>query len=525
MPAPGMYEDSIRKHDVALYTWLGGLVLDYGKGSVFRTRNMPILRVFASPSRAWAKLVNLLVNQQFVSGADAAAMRANTGDFAVLPLPVATIEAGEPAPDPELAGVPKVLRNKYLNPVTGQWEFHRYPAHYRCDYTVTIWTLKRYTSNYVKEWVMGKLGDKGLAQDEFLLPVIHDAPWGTIYQKCQFTGSSDLSNLEGADARYFRTSFSFSLRMWLMRPMLETHYPVERIGLTLVDLHPAFGELSDSGLVFFDDPLDKETENLFYFPFTDSQIAANWTKAGSATVARGKIAPDNWDSKHNTLLLHDTIKIEVTAQSDTVELLERLASPADDDGRTIISTSFNYRANGNVELELRQKNPGTGVTTSADSLILPTSMHWQQVHRFALVDEALFSLHVAGVPNQAQQTAYLNRVDVRAVSPQTRLTPSGPTPVGQDQKYAWTGLTAGKAYLMVVAITGTSGGINTVIAEDDDTTPVYTDSQVVDSAIHRGAVFLIQPAGTTLSMLVPTTATVANIYVQRYYGSYKGHTI
>jgi hypothetical protein len=67
--------------------------------------------------------------------------------------------------------------------------------------------------------------------------------------------------------------------------------------------------------------------------------------------------------------------------------------------------------------------------------------------------------------------------------------------------------------------------LNIVTVEDDAGSPAYTAQRVIDSSVQVGAVFLVQPKTDSLALRVPKTTASSAVYIQRFDGPYKGHSI
>ena len=529
MAAPYTLEATLRVHDVAVWNWLSDFRVDYGTiaGSGPARDDHPVLRVFAAPQRAAATTVDLLVGMGWISETLAAdAKKKAEQDFSTLPLPLVTIRRADPVPDPELYGVPKVLRRKFLNPLTGLWEFHRWPGHYRTEYTITFWAKKRYSEIHFREWVYSQLGTIGLNDIETLIPVVHEEPWGTLRQSFKFTGSSDLSDLEGTEQRYMRFEYTFSLRTWMMR-VQETDdltgqaEVIERLGRDTNLAGTGFGDFTEDEVLADSVDTTKQSENLFYFPFFPHQIPTLWPKTGTAKVARGAILPGGGVRN----ILPNTLKISVTATPDSVELAERLTT-LDTDGNVIFGLSFDYVSDGQTELEIKQRDLAVepNVISSVFSLVLPRARQWTKVHRFVILNEDTIIAEIRGIIGEAERTINLHNIDLRHISTLDKIAPSATIDLGTEDKHEWTGLER-EAFLVVLLITSTSGGFNVVTVEDDVASPAFTAQQTVDSSVNVGAVFLVQPKTDSLALRVPKTMTVASVYVQRFHGAYNGNEV
>jgi hypothetical protein len=528
---PVAYENFLRVHDEAFDAWLGQLTVDYGVISGTARPNHPILRVMASPERAFASIVERLVSIDWISGATATDMRANASDFAVLPLPIATIERGEPTPHLEHSGVPKVWRTGQFNQVTQEFEQHQWPGMYRIEYRVNFWCLKRYTEAWVREFLMAQFGHIGAGESEVFLPITHLDPFGTILQALHFDASSDLSTLEGDDSqRFVRWEASFTLNAVFYRAplVIPASYAAAGGGVDYIDqVVPASEDLTvqDEG----DDPLDQQgadfssaitsqSHNL-YRPYTLPSNVSQWPKAGAATVEISRVTPDGRRD-------FGALRVTANAPADQVDVTNRPVQP-DVDSVVLLSVSFQYLSDALIGLDV-YSNPGTHVHPappvwrSALQDALPARPKWTKVHRFTLVTQPIMDVSIRG--RGVLALARFARINVRHLRSGTKVLPTTTTPVGPDTQYDWTGLTLRQPYLLVVALTPT-GASDTLTAEDDVTTPVFTKTEALNDAVHQGAVILLQPQADSLRLLVPTTLTVAQVYAQGYHGVFAGHEL
>jgi len=525
MSSPYTFENSLRYHDVAVYEWLKGLHVDY------RIKDDPlvlrpdeeVLSIFASPSRPFAQVADLLVARDFFHdmGLTPAQMTEMAEDqfHAILPLPIITIQRADPQPDTELASVPKVFRRKYLNPLTGKWEFHPWPGHYRTEYTFTLWSQNKMTEAFLLEWFYAQIGKVGAADNETFIAVNHDEPWGTLKQSFKLSGSSDLSELESADnPRWLRHELSFSLRTWIMRLSAVSYDYHDRQGLDVDQIGPEgpYGNCTDEGT-----PLDVantgiQTLNLFEFSLPPNRVPTLWPKTGNATVAMGDESPGGTYKTR----FHPTLRIGVEEPTDTVSLLERLYVK-DDDDLGIVGFSFAYKATLPVEFEVHTKDYTADQEFSAFSLVLPAASRWKKVHRFTVVNKDSFIAKIAGIMGQNPQEARLSDLDFRVISSLTKVPPTGNIDLGTEIKYFWNGLEKAP-YLGIIVVAATTGGNNEVVLEDDDVNPDTSRSQIVDAAVNVGAVLLSQPKHSSLALRVPKDVTVSSVYVQRFLPAYNG---
>jgi len=513
MSQPHNWEDTLRIHDVAFYNWLEGMHVDYnfkwGDALTVSQEDVSILAVFASPSRAFAPLVNTLVSRGFIPSSAAPtpeAMRDLADDaFNVMPLPVATFLRGDPQLDPEIRGVPMRWRSLQLDRSTANWMIHQQPAHYRIPYTVTFWCDKRYSEAYIWEWIQAQLGHLGCQDNEALISVTHREPWGELLQSLRYEGSADQSYLEGEKPRYSRIEYTFSLRAWFFKNLDSE--------ATLVDTTQVDGEIVEGVIADYDIQGRRQSNNLFTIPIPVNRVSL-WPRTGDADVAIGA-PPDEWE-----------FQAKVTVATDRVELAERFAF-RDSDDIQLLGASFEYQATDDVLLRLNQTDPdNSDATTGADALMLPATLgeRWNKVHWFSVVRQKLFSYWIGGVPPSPEQTVNLKGIDIRRISSLVKLLPSDTIDVGAAYRYEWRGLDR-RPYLIVALITSTSGGANVLTAEDDAGLPSYTVHRTVDAYVNTGAVILMEPKRNTLVLTVPKTIGTDAIFIQYYDGPFNGHTV
>jgi hypothetical protein len=513
MSKPHTLENSLRIHDVAISNWLEGLHVDYGEIAGVARNGFPILTTYATPSRPFATIPDLLVSRGWIAGSDAATMKENAENFDVLPLPICTLQRLEPTPDPELAGVPKMLRRSFFNQATGQWEQHQWPGHYRTEYTLTFWSLNKFTDNYIREWMYSEFGTVGANQAERFIPVIHDAPWGVQRAALKFVSSSDLSDLEGDKYRFIRTEFTVSLRTWIMRPAEAVDgYPINAISAA-VYLEGAGYRESDSTLLDTWDLVGapgRYSGNLFWFYFVPSVIPTAWPRTGDALVAQGSVGPRGAGG--------GTLRIEVRDTDDSVELVERVVA-LDNMGVSIISVAFTFTATEPAEIEVAQRNPTTSVLTSAYNQPVEKTAVWKRRQFFTMVNTTIPSVSVAG--SGISSVVQMAEIDIRAIITQSMIYPTDKVDAGVNWHYQWTGLPS--APVLVSAKINSTAGVTTVTLHDDITVPSVISSQNVDSTINVGFVFLSQAKGSTLKLIVPKSLALAWVSLQHYIGPYNGN--
>lgn len=520
MAAPASYEDTIRRHIAAFYTWLGQLRVDYGgpsdfpDGFPFKTayptrQNFPILRTMATRSRAFATVVDLLVHMGWINTGTAAEIRQQAGAFAVLPLPIVTYERGDPEVDTVAASVAKRFPRALFNQTTLKWESHAWPGTYWLPIRATFWCSKRYTEVFMMEWVMSQLGHLGLADREVLIPVEHREPWGTMLHALQLESISDQSDLEGdPQARQIRYEISFRLRMLHFRQDVVQDEPVNSASLPV-----ALGLADDTTEV---DPFDRvpdlagtlgASENLYTQYYSGDAIAAKWPRSGAATVRAGDTAPVG-------VPVSTSIRGTVRALADRIGISNRPvridAIPHD---IAILSVALRYKSTAEVSLALSQRL-GSEVPTTwtlAREVALPAASDWVDIHFFTLVDAPIFTLLWEG----RAITADLSFVDVMVRHvfslPRVLATGTGAGLFGST-KYSWNGLDRSRSYL-VIALTSVTGQF-VVRVEDDDVTPAHVIERVFDATREIGYVEVVQPRAGSVAISLPAGFSPTAVFLQ-----------
>lgn len=512
MSLPFSFEDTLRKHDVAVHNWLAGLTVNYDNIAGTPRIGTPILVTQATPDRAFATIPDTLVSRGWISGANAADMRENAAaNFDTLPLPLCSFLRGEPVIDYEQAGPAKAYRTRFIDPVTQKWVTHRWPGSWRIDYTLTFWSKKRYTEAYIREWVMAQLGSQGAASSEVFIPVVHDAPWGVIPQSFKFTGSSDLTELEGEEQRYIRFEMTFSLRMMLMyKPIVENGsdlgYPITSVrvvaGAPPDGVHPVEGV--SLGVLYNG---FAQSDNLFAAILPPNYIPTYWPKTGAATVSASDIGPDGRP---------DGLKVTVTAAIDSVELAERPVS-LDGQGEAVVQVSLAYLSDAAVTLEVVQRDPNTDVLTAVHLTPLPaTGGEWKRVNFYTLANHPIFAVSIIGTGVPA--TVYVADVDLRHIFSQAFVVFTSQAVVGPDMEYRWNGL-PNEPVLVRATLVSTPGPVPFVI-ENDSVTPTVSDTVSIDSTENVGFAYLMQPKAGSLVLRVSGLVALASVALHRYGGHY-----
>jgi len=544
------YEDTIRQHDAAFFSFWDALHVDYGAlglgiednvnspFSAIDRNDFPILKVFATPQRAVARVVDELVMSGWLAGADATAQAANAEvlrtkageDFGVLPLPLITVTREEPGQNPQDSGVPKVFRKQCFDETNQAYQTQRWPGAWEISYRVTVWGIKRATMAFIREWVMSQVGVVGGTEGELFLPVRHADPWGIINQAMSLDTITDQSQLEGSDdARMLRQEYSFTLKMWhFKRPDPPDGVDPGQPGYSAGQIQTVDG-FNLEEVVFMPgaalgielDPGDFATDpttiapsplglNMFSFFLSDAQIKTQWPKTGNATVRRGSRSPLG-------IAPHPTLRIVVKDVTDEVLISNRTIT-LDADSLAVITTAFDYKSTGSVEMLLAQKAAGVGNSfTNTYRQAMPLAVNWTHGQFFALTDQSVFSMSVLGTGTAQLEQVDVSQINMRHVrSPAVKTLPDSATPGGGVTVYQWNSLMAARTHLAVIQF-GTPTGSGTIDVNGE----IYTVNPADQSAGFVG--ILATPfGGGSVTVTVDDALNPLLVYVQEYKGFWDG---
>jgi hypothetical protein len=466
MTRPHSHESSIRVHDEAVSDWLGNLRVDYGTVLGEPRNNLPIIRVFAAPERAYSAVVDTLVRTGWIPGATDAERRANAGEIPVLPLPLVTIERKDLLPELDIANVPFHFRKREFDLETQMWVTHPHPGSWRQNYTLTFWAHKQYTMAFCQEWILSQLGARrGHIQAETMIPVNHRAPWGVINQQFRWEGFSDQSEIpaqgefSGADQRWIRLSADFSLRFLFFHKASASHRPI--VHIEWYECSPTFADAitMDPGVCTL--WTQQVSSNLFRIDMQPRRIPTLWPTLGDATVQAGTWSPNG--------VSVNGLRFGLLTPADEADVNSRSLS-LDDHGRAILSVSYEYLTDAAFALNVAQRSGASPVVwTNADRFVgepgfeRSGSLRWQRVHFFALLTQPIYDISVWGLgePGGVRSDTHVHDVDIRHVRSYAPTPPDGSIVYADFTKYNWVGLDS-HGYLVVVerAPTGGVGAIN-----------------------------------------------------------------
>lgn len=488
MAHPHTLENSVRLHDLAFYNWLGGLEVDYGNIAGQPHPQEPILRVFASPQRAFATTVDLLVSRDWISGADAQAMRENAGDFSVLPLPICSVEAEPFAPD--IRNASSVIHRTASFNLAGQhWEAYQWPGRYIIQYTATFWCLKRYTAVFIDEWVASQLGTLGAGPYEVMLNIDHAEPFGTQLHGMTWTGATDLSDLEGAGQRYIRRQHTFEMNAFLFPSPEQTQdTPLSRVCLEMLDL----------------------TNQVFLDYFDALPHPSRWLTEGNAVAKQ-----DTDDGGGLGLITLPDQGDSVTVHAWPTTIYEE--GEADEHG--LVNLSLEYKSDGPAWLDMIQD--GDDGEELVYRIKMPASPSgWVPLHRIIAVTDKAAGLRFSRYPVDKVDNLRFRRASVHNLPEPTRAYNSGASQSGPVTTLVWDNLDA-STYVAVVIPDADA----TVKLHDDATSPETTKEFSFIASRHKGVVLHIQPKADTLSLEVEDGAGVVTAYVFKAPLPYKGDQV
>lgn len=522
MSLPHTNDDTLRIHDLAVMEWLRGLRLDYGTIAGVPRNQFPVLAVMASPSRAFATAVDLLVEQGWLSAQANQTLRDSAeSDWSILPLPVVSVQRDVPVYDPELVGVPRTQYRKQIDPITGRWVTHDWPNHYRTQYRATFWCLTRATEAYINEWVVTQFSKLGASNREAFLPVNHRAPWGTMQQSFLFDSAIDLSDLEGTGPRYIRIEYSFRLRTWYMRPPQDGGEVVNVVTPSL-----AFASRDAEGVLALDQvqvPTVPVSGNLFRNPI-DPESMDMWPRWGASEVTEGTCYPGASDP---FTLPARSVQATVQADASGVLIAEHLVyrptTPVN--AWAIVLLAFQYRSNADTSVELAQYTDPAVITAAREVALANTLGDWKRFQRFAIVRRNVAQWSISGAGTVTPAILTFTDVDSRQVfdDPAARVAFIAQSSGGGAITYEWAGL-ASDAYLLVGVLDPASTGAGVVAAVSNILTSVQDEQQSVNPALDIGFVLLSRPYGGSCRLIVPNALVLAAVYALRYAGPYHGHT-
>lgn len=224
MATPYTLGNTFRSYDKLIYDWLGGLLCDYGETMTGGPkRAFGILRCFATPTRAFGMMENLLVRKGLINNSSKPTDKATESGNLLngkIPAPFASITFGDPVPDPTRSFPPVFWYHFSDNFLS--YEKHYAPRPYDIPYTIDFWFNHVYTKQHIMEWVLSQFGMPGAALNEMFLTITVGSGWGTKIIPVLLDAFVDNSDLEpGEKDRSLRMSLTVTLKAWLFLPPVD----------------------------------------------------------------------------------------------------------------------------------------------------------------------------------------------------------------------------------------------------------------------------------------------------------------
>lgn len=525
MSRPHTLDDALRNADTAVYNWLRSLLVDYdaypmadaGGGETGTRKNTPVFVVMSSPERAFAALADQLVAKGMVDGAGDGEKRLNAKRMATSLLPLVSFERINTDADPEFFKGPVQIRNLICND-RGLFESYRWPDHWRTSYDITWWSKKRYTDNYIEEWLTSQFGQPGAGQRELFLTVHHPSPIGPLKQALRFDSLSKLDDLEGDGQRYVRTQIGVSLRTWVFTPPEpnpeldgETGTPaIQSVDVTVEEINPKSCDLNVGT------PLEGKV----------AQTSGNQYvhRAGDAYATTGQATTRYVDIQEGLRRLEALEVGLVSDQTNDRVTFSCVPSCVPSDGLWLIEVFFRYRANGPVDLQVLTRDPDNG---NAEAIVWQESLSvgactTSCLQRFLLIDKPVHCLRLVATHCSRHKVVVWD-IDHRNVYNQVerRHNPLGLLKRPGDRwGYEFRGLQR-SPYLFVFQGAVPSGCAFDVTLRND-LHPDDTDARVREyDPSYPGLVLSTTPNAGRAVIEVPRTATVTTLYAVQYTGPYR----
>jgi len=231
MAYPYTLDDTLRSYDELVYHWLDGLKVDYGELGGDPKRNFGILRVYATPNRAYASMEDLLVRKGWLNpdtpgdGSGGAVPDAGRRSYMKIPLPFASITRSAPVFD-TTRSLTKMQLSYYSEDFDHALKF-KTPSPYNIPYQIEFWCKTKFTEIHILEWITSQIDGFGLGHTEFFLkyspkfgmPPNEIQPFGTKLITVVIDDMSDNSDLEpGEGDRQLRFSVQLTLKAWFFLP-------------------------------------------------------------------------------------------------------------------------------------------------------------------------------------------------------------------------------------------------------------------------------------------------------------------
>lgn len=523
MSQTSTYENMLRIHDKAIYSWLGDLNVDYGEiaGNTLPQSYIPILRVFASPMRAFAEMRDTLIRKGWIQRPTEQELLDDAEAYKLVPLPFISIYREAPENDPTRAMIPGQFTGLLYDASTGEKVDHPYPGTYLINYQVDFWCLKRYTEAHIYEWVKSKLGKVGAAPNEAMVPVEHDAPWGVKLQGMKMTGFVDNTELEGfADSkRYVRFTATFQLNALLFRPTSS--------------YKPAFTFKSESRIVTFADgktDMDgyvaaesSKTAEIDVFRddliIPESQLSDLFRFDGNVQFARTLLSSDG---RFNRTSLRprggEYGSFRVTVNDATSWFGNAYIAPPN--AQTPVVVRFAYMSQNDFIFRILDEN-GDYLQTWT----LPATSRWQQFETFFVTD-SMFRFRWWAVTDG---DIYIDRTKFAVIDAYSNsaISATSSSIIGSDRVVQFEGLDWSTGYIVSGNLLNTTSVYDIVIV-NGETSPTNTERITVGNDSWSSFGVIMQPKYKTDKIIIrleSVTDDVDNAEVRAYNGQIKGRFV
>lgn len=509
--------DALRNHDQAVYDWLGELKVDYGMVSGTAFPSDSILRIFATPDNAFAKMADVLIRKGWITRPTQQETLDAAEAYKIVPLPFASIYRSIIENDPERANVPGIWRKFTYDKTTGRYMNHPYPGTYRVTYDIDFWCLKKYTEAHIYEWLMSYLGKIGAAPQEMMLTVKHGDPWGDKIHGCRldsFVDNTELENIE-SDRRYLRYTATYSLNTLIFRPPEVGEKPVLKIGFSHTDLNTIDETVSTEGV-----SLGQQSVETLYFKdngsVPSSLLHVFFSKTGDVTLRRSKLSPDRridpitGKSKNGVYGIFNVISQGATSLTN-----ESLMLPS---GNQIMCFRFNYLApDADYWFNLTDGNGNI-----VQNWILPRTRKWFMFEIFAVLNGSVgvqFGTDALTVSN-----FYVDSIRFSFVNAGPVLTPDDDSVIDGSRVIRFDNLNKRRPYIFCAYPLNHTTDIDIIIG-DAGANPLLTTRIFAASGKWSNIAAVVQPSDTGSAYIIfenDISIPPAVVSSQQYFGSKTG---
>lgn len=246
MAYPHTLGNSLRMYDQAIYNWLDALKIDYGEIAGVPRRQFGILRVLATPKRAFSRMENILVRKGWLDPSDpgpgSGTLEETLKSYQRIPLPFVSVYVQPPAID-SLRNSVFSFRHSYASMSDLTSQKHPYPVPITLPVQLDFWMKKKFTDLYIKEWLISNVNVLGTYANEFMLQVtpldnLGQQVWGNKLIPVTIESIDDASDLEpGEGDRLLRTTVMLTMSAWMFMPYTTLDL-VKEFNFGIQRLHP-----------------------------------------------------------------------------------------------------------------------------------------------------------------------------------------------------------------------------------------------------------------------------------------------